>query len=402
MNELGSGSYGKVYRDKVNGKTVAIKSYTNLPSHVEIDIMSTYKHPNVMGLISIVRDTKPKIVMDLGGEIVHLNESVVSDLVQGLAFLHSRGVLHCDIKANNCLTVEGKHKWIDFGSACISSPEQAAEGYLVEKDKYVSPFIAPELCEEYMQTNLTRVSTKTDIFALGWCLLCIADNKLNIPNKKQQLKIKQLIKNPSNEHIDESYYYHYLHTRDPEKRMKVIQKATKGSVSKQTELLIHSFLSWNPEERPSLSVEIPGKVELYVPRIENPGFPDIRAMENIDEDVIFFFMSLDVYYRTGYRFFDIFIFILYEYGREKRSQVFKMKDLVYDLRGNIGSCNLLYRISNSIECLAAMVEMMRTFKGAYSDIDFFDLKYKNEQVYKEGSKSISCKDFHQLFYQPTK
>lgn len=393
---LGEGGFGDVYLEKKSGKPVAIKTYYDKTNYIEIDIMSTYFHPNVMECLSIVEDTKPKVVMPVGRPILSLTGSVMSGLIQGLAFLHSRGVLHLDVKDNNMLMVDDVAKLIDFGHSLISSPEQAINGYVVHKKKYVSPFVAPELCKGFIDKGIIRVSTKTDIFALAWSFLCLEDDALIMPTKYQLGKIKPLIPKQTDENYDESYYYHQLFTKDPEKRMKLIKKTLKGRFSEKDEIFIHSMLAWNPEDRPSLQLTIPGQVRLYVPKTEFIEFPTISNIIDLEDDVIIFFMALDMYYRTGYEFFYILIFVMSEYGRISFYQKPFIPNIVYQLGGNMGSCNLLYRISNSIECLVAMVNMMKEITVPYSEIDFYKLKQKNDKKYKPGDKTILAKDFYKL------
>ena len=89
-------------------------------------------------------------------------------LTEALSHIHTKGFLHCDLKANNVL-VSNKHGYnIDFGKACDSSFPPA------KKYSICYPHIALEVI------NGSPCSKASDIFSLGKILFKVGV-KRNIP-----------------------------------------------------------------------------------------------------------------------------------------------------------------------------------------------------------------------------
>ncbi|XP_028173947.1 serine/threonine-protein kinase 10-like [Ostrinia furnacalis] len=139
IGELGDGAFGKVYKaqHKTTGQLAAAKvcvldNEDDLADFtVEIDILSECRHPNVVELHeAYFIDNKLWMLLEYcdGGAL----DSVMSELEKGLSeqqiayvcremcrglqFLHSRRVIHRDLKAGNVLaTMTGGVKLADFG-----------------------------------------------------------------------------------------------------------------------------------------------------------------------------------------------------------------------------------------------------------------------------------------------
>ena len=90
------------------------------------------------------------------------------DLTEAPIHIHTKGFLHCDLKANNVL-VSNKHGYIiDFGKTCDSSFPPA------KKYSICYPHIAPEV------VHGSPCSKASDIFSLGKILFKVGV-KQNIP-----------------------------------------------------------------------------------------------------------------------------------------------------------------------------------------------------------------------------
>mmetsp|Transcript_47731 Transcript_47731/g.108324 ORF Transcript_47731/g.108324 Transcript_47731/m.108324 type:complete len:301 (-) Transcript_47731:296-1198(-) len=144
---LGEGAYGVVYKgkDKKTGEIVAMKKIRleledeGMPSTAlrEISLLKELTHPNVVGLRDVVQeqgrlylifefldcDLKKFLDKQPGPLSADQVKSFAYQMVRGLAFCHSRGVMHRDMKPQNLLvTTEGRLKLADFGLARAFCP----------------------------------------------------------------------------------------------------------------------------------------------------------------------------------------------------------------------------------------------------------------------------------------
>eukprot|EP01028_Stygiella_incarcerata_P012149 TRINITY_DN7308_c0_g1_i1.p1 TRINITY_DN7308_c0_g1~~TRINITY_DN7308_c0_g1_i1.p1 ORF type:complete len:458 (+),score=124.62 TRINITY_DN7308_c0_g1_i1:17-1390(+) len=200
---IGKGSYGKV-KDALNKKTlrrVAMKIVrvdrlrkTNpaIESRIrnEIAIMKRFSHLNIVELIETFMEGENKLyvvmefvgggtMMDLVRENVdgRLNDDQIKylfpQLVDGLDYIHSKGVIHQDIKPDNILlSLNGDVKISDFGAGDILDTFNTSD---VISTSFGSPaFFSPEAAtgkEEYS-------GTKADIWAAGITLYFMATGEL--------------------------------------------------------------------------------------------------------------------------------------------------------------------------------------------------------------------------------
>ncbi|GAA6015295.1 hypothetical protein JCM11491_001002 [Sporobolomyces phaffii] len=140
--QVGEGTYGKVYkaRNVETGELVALKRIRMeaekdgfpVTAVREIKLLQNLRHPNVVDLTEmLVSKGHVYMVMeymdhDLTGILHHPNvsfspahlKSLMKQFLEGLGFIHRRGVLHRDLKGSNILlSRSGELKIADFGLA---------------------------------------------------------------------------------------------------------------------------------------------------------------------------------------------------------------------------------------------------------------------------------------------
>ncbi|KAF8627476.1 hypothetical protein AX17_006288 [Amanita inopinata Kibby_2008] len=180
-DSLGKGAFGQVYRalNWATGETVAVKEIqlSNIPKSElgeimsEIDLLKNLNHPNIVKYKGFVKTREYLyIILEFceNGSLHNISKRFgkfpenlvavyISQVLEGLVYLHDQGVIHRDIKGANILTDKnGTVKLADFGVA-----SNTATG--VKDDAVVgSPYwMAPEVIEQVGAT------TASDIWSVG-------------------------------------------------------------------------------------------------------------------------------------------------------------------------------------------------------------------------------------------
>lgn len=148
IEKVGDGTYGVVYkaRDKTTGGLVALKKIRleaedeGVPSTAirEISLLKHLAHANIVTLHDAIyqegrlylvfeyldQDLKRHMDLTVGPLKPNLVKSYMYQLLKGMCFCHSRGVLHRDLKPQNLLIDQsGNLKLADFGLArAVSVP----------------------------------------------------------------------------------------------------------------------------------------------------------------------------------------------------------------------------------------------------------------------------------------
>nr|XP_054508798.1 serine/threonine-protein kinase PAK 3-like [Agelaius phoeniceus] len=179
FEELGRGGFGAVYKalDTSSGQQVAIKIMSleeemseELAAN-EILAMRDNRNPNIVTYLdSYLVDAELWLAMEFmdGGTLfdvlrtVYLEEgqigAVCRECLQGLHFLHSRQVIHRDIKSSNVLVgMDGSVKLGDFGLCAQLSPERSKRSSSVGTPSWMAPEVVRG--EAY--------GPKVDIWSLG-------------------------------------------------------------------------------------------------------------------------------------------------------------------------------------------------------------------------------------------
>uniref|UniRef100_H2YUX9 Mitogen-activated protein kinase kinase kinase kinase n=1 Tax=Ciona savignyi TaxID=51511 RepID=H2YUX9_CIOSA len=165
LQRVGSGTYGDVYKAKhnVSKEFAAIKVIKLEPGddfsiiQQEIIMMKDCKHDNIVAYFgSYLRRDKLWIAMEYCGggsmqDIYHvtgpLDEKLIAyvcrETLKGLAYLHSKGKMHRDIKgANILLTDDGSVKLADFGVSAQITQTIAKRKSFIGTPYWMAPEVA--------------------------------------------------------------------------------------------------------------------------------------------------------------------------------------------------------------------------------------------------------------------
>ncbi|MEP7287794.1 MAG: protein kinase [Chloroflexota bacterium] len=185
---IGEGAMGMVYHalDRLTGQAVALKQvkdrteqHTLIASRTEdatdfrvslareFRMLASLRHPNIISVLDYGFDEQrqPYYTMDLlegsqtildtgRGQPRDIQVGLLVQIIQALAFLHRRGILHRDLKPGNVLVINGQVKVLDFGlSVAREQADSAPTGTLA--------YMAPELLSGQ------PASEASDLYAVG-------------------------------------------------------------------------------------------------------------------------------------------------------------------------------------------------------------------------------------------
>lgn len=196
---IGRGSFGEVYLalNVTTGEMLAVKQVTLLLGaksarerfdafHKEVETMKNLDHVNIVQYLGFehIGNTASLFLEYVGGGSVayclnsygkfedSLVRFITRQVLFGLEYLHSNGILHRDLKADNLLLeIDGTCKISDFG---ISKKEQSDNVYknIPEMSMQGTIFwMAPEVLDSNVNDKKEGYSAKVDIWSLGCVVL---------------------------------------------------------------------------------------------------------------------------------------------------------------------------------------------------------------------------------------
>ena len=181
LNKLGSGAFGQVWRAKNDrNETVAIKKMS-WPSDSTVSctmaeilhLRSCSDHPNIPKYMDCFSPNKEEIwlVMEyIEGVTIsasvtesRLQESAIigicSQVANALDYLHSKKIVHCDVKPDNIMVKNCGHVFLcDLGLSTV-------EGSIVSFAKGTLRYMAPEVLLSATYTG------KADVWSLGMSIV---------------------------------------------------------------------------------------------------------------------------------------------------------------------------------------------------------------------------------------
>ncbi|KAH3903307.1 probable Cell cycle serine/threonine-protein kinase CDC5/MSD2 [Saccharomycodes ludwigii] len=242
---LGEGGFARCFQMKDdNGKIFAAKTVAKLSIKSdktkrkllsEIQIHKSMRHPNIVQFIDCFEDdVNVYILLEIcpNGSLMDLlkKRKVITEpearyfttqIVGGVKYMHSRRVIHRDLKLGNIFfDSEYNLKIGDFGLAAVLSSERERKYTVCGTPNYIAP--------EVLTGKHTGHSFEVDIWSIGIMIYAMLIGKPPFQSKDVN-KIYQRIKTGD-------YYF-------PDDR----------PITSEAELLIKDILAINPLERPSLN-----------------------------------------------------------------------------------------------------------------------------------------------------
>lgn len=219
-----TGGFGKVYKcQDENGQFFACKVLQDTTEmgikrfEREIRLLSRLNHPNVMKLITYsISEQHKSYVMPLYNESLktmipriagdtYAQYCVLNAILNGVAYLHSEGVIHRDLKPDNILCNSITDVVVtDFGLGIQFDSDSTTLTRGVNLGTY-------QYCSPEQLNDMHTVDYRSDIYALGKIIQDVITNYNSIPN--QDLIMKYIIdkctkqnKNERFERVEEVKY----------------------------------------------------------------------------------------------------------------------------------------------------------------------------------------------------
>ena len=301
---IGSGSFGVVYQASIveTGEIVAIKKVLQDRrfKNRELAIMSSLEHPDVVRLIHCFYSKGEKaeevylnLVMEYIPETVHRtlrNHTKANKLIpityvkvymwqicRAVAYIHSQGVAHRDIKPQNLLMNPKTHqvKLCDFGSAKQLIPGEPNVAYICSRY-----YRAPELVFE-----ATEYTTSIDIWSVGCVMAELMLGNPLFPGESgvdQLIEIIKVLGTPTKEEIF-AMNPHHNSFKFPQIRPHPWPKVFRNKQPQNAIDLVSKMLRYEPKERidPLDALAHPFFDELRVEGVKLPNgkdLPDLFAL----------------------------------------------------------------------------------------------------------------------------
>ncbi|KDO19015.1 TKL protein kinase [Saprolegnia parasitica CBS 223.65] len=173
---LGTGAASTVYKGAFKGLDVAVKVFNQvLQSEYIVRLIHVDINP-VEGRVSFVLEL---MAMNLRQRLGQENEKlslvekvrIALDVIQGVAYLHEKQILYCDLKPENVLVTEnGRAKLADFG---ISQQSTRGDAKLEGTPQYMAP--------ELTGIPAAAPSYASDVYAFGILLTELDANTGEVP-----------------------------------------------------------------------------------------------------------------------------------------------------------------------------------------------------------------------------
>ncbi|KAK9236223.1 kinase-like domain-containing protein [Lipomyces kononenkoae] len=306
LNRLGEGTYGVVYRarDRRTNEIVALKAvriFANekrdgIPNTAlrEISLLKSLRHENIIRVLEVaVGETQlDEVYMvleyaehDLADLIDYSNarfsasevKCLMKQLLEGLEYIHKRGIIHRDIKMSNLLlTARGILKIADFGLARSHTDRPMTPGVVTIW------YRCPELL--FGTKNYTSA---IDLWSTGCIMGELVCRKPLLPgeSEKQQIDLIVDLLGAPNERIWPGFRTLPLarNFRLHDLRPNTLDRVLRGQ-SRATIEFVNDLLTYDPDKRITAKAALQHQYFEERPKAMDPGllptFPEVRSFSN--------------------------------------------------------------------------------------------------------------------------
>lgn len=267
---IGHGSFGIVFQATTvgNGEVVAIKKVLQDKrfKNRELQIMQMLSHPNVVTLknsfytngdrpdevyLNLVLDYVPETVYRVSRHYTRMKQTVpliyvklyIYQLCRALAYIHSLGICHRDIKPQNLLLdpQTGILKLCDFGSAKMLVRGEPNVSYICSRY-----YRAPELI-----FGSTTYTTAIDIWSMGCVLAELLLGQPLFPGESgvdQLVEIIKVLGTPTKEQI-QAMNENYTEFKFPQIKAHAWNKVFRSHTPPEAIDLVSRILQYDPTRR---------------------------------------------------------------------------------------------------------------------------------------------------------
>jgi glycogen synthase kinase 3 beta len=269
---VGHGSFGVVFQATTigTGEVVAIKKVLQDKrfKNRELQIMRLLSHPNVVALknsfyssgdkpdelyLNLVLDYVPETVYRVSRHYTKMKQTLppiyvklyIYQLCRSLAYIHSQGICHRDIKPQNLLLdpQSGILKLCDFGSAKVLVKNEPNVSYICSRY-----YRAPELI-----FGSTTYTTAIDIWSMGCVLAELLLGQPLFPGESgvdQLVEIIKVLGTPTREQI-QAMNEHYTEFKFPQIKAHPWNRVFRSRTPPEAIDLVSRILQYDPTSRVS-------------------------------------------------------------------------------------------------------------------------------------------------------
>ena len=216
------------------------KNNSNMLLNKERRFLLLLKHPFIVQLLATYGNPQSPVLLMEGmwmslteflteKELHHNKINILRDAACGLHYIHEKGIIHCDLSADNIMLTENiTAKLADFGQANVC---QRNIKYSAESLDHLPPEM---ICKPYSGTSF---STKVDVFSFGCVIIHTFTQEVPMPDFDKYVETTEVGK--------------YIKHSEVERRSICLKEFKSNSKSIELYDVVLKCLQDNPDDRPT-------------------------------------------------------------------------------------------------------------------------------------------------------